>query len=238
MKPATILGCGIVDEVGIAGTRGITATWSGLDMVAPGTARTMRAVFDKEDPTFRRIDLLARALVLACEAADLENVLTAEQRQDAAICVETDLGALATDVSFASSLGDECVHAGIFPYSLTSTSLGEVALRYKLRGPTISMSVRDDAVPSERDPALAGESVRESLRMLACGDCQHVVTGVVDTMLEPAAGKPAILRAVVAMIAAPSSHDATGSGLGAGLGTLEWPNGKTDPFAQFVSMCR
>ncbi|MFT4512518.1 MAG: 3-oxoacyl-(acyl-carrier-protein) synthase [Planctomycetota bacterium] len=230
MKSATILGCGIVDEVGIDGTRGITATWSDLDMVAPGTAKTMRTVFDKEDATFRRIDLLARALVLACEAADLENVLTAEQRQDTAICVETDLGALATDVSFASSLGDECVHAGIFPYSLTSTSLGEMALRYKLRGPTISMSVRDDATGNERDPALAGEAVREALRMLACGDAQHVVVGVVDTMLVAAAGRPAILRAVVAVIAAPEH--------GSGIGTLEWPDGEVDPFAQFVSMCR
>lgn len=238
MKSATILGCGIVDEVGIAGTRGIagkrgiTATWSELDMIAPGTAKTVRTVFAKEDATFRRIDLLARALVLACEAADVENLLTAEQRQHTAICVETDLGALATDVSFASSLGDECVHAGIFPYSLTSTSLGEVALRYKLRGPTISLSVRDDAAANERDPALAGESVRETLRMLACGDVQHVVCGVVDTMLKPAAGKPAIMRAVVAVIAASQGKS------GAGIGTLEWPDGKSDPFAQFVAMCR
>ncbi len=230
MKSATILGCGIVDETGIAGTRGITATWSNLDMVAPGTAKTMRTVFDKEDATFRRIDLLARALILACEAADLENVLTVEQRQDTAICVETDLGALATDVNFAASLGDECVHAGIFPYSLTSTSLGELALRYKLRGPTISMSVRDDATGSERDPALAGESLRETLRMLACGDVKHVVAGVVDAMLEPAAGKPAIMRAVVTIVAAPEHSS--------GIGTLEWPDGISDPFAQFISMCR
>ena len=230
MKSATILGCGIVDETGIAGTRGITANWSDLQMIAPGKAKTMRTVFGKKDPTFRRIDLLARALVLACEAADLENALSVEQRQETAVCIETDLGTLATDLDFAASLSDECVHASIFPYALTSTSLGELALRYELRGPTMSMSVRDDSIGIEQDPTLAGESLRESLRMLDCGDVEYAVAGVVNTMLEPAAGKPAIMRAVVTILAA---HEH-----GSGIGTLEWPDGSFDPFAQLISMCR
>lgn len=234
MNGATILGCGIADELGIAGSRGISTTWQDLGMEAPGTAKTMRTVFDKEDATFRRIDLLARALVLACEASDLENVLTPEQRQDTAICIETDLGALATDLSFASSLGDECVHAGIFPYSLTSTCLGEVALRYKLRGPTISMSVRDDGPTSA--PGRAGESLRESLRMLACGDVEHVVTGCVDAIVEPTSTRPARVRAVVAVLArGGSGRPAPGT---KSLGTLEWPDPQIDPFQQFVAMCR
>jgi 3-oxoacyl-(acyl-carrier-protein) synthase len=221
---ASILACGIVDEVGIAGTRGVTATWQDLEMQVPGTGKTMKVLFDKADPTFRRIDMLARSLVLACEAADLEALLTPAQRQEASICVESDLGALATDLNFASSLNDECVHAGIFPYSLTSTSLGEVALRYKLRGPTISMSVRDGD---------AGESLREALRMLNCGDCSHVVTGVVDTLREPAVGRPAIMRAIVAVLSADNP--------GSGLGTLSWPERSAtniDPFLQFAAMCR
>lgn len=219
-KIATILGCGVVDELGITGTRGITALWSDLDMQAPGTGKTMRAVFDKTDATFRRIDLPARALVLACEAANLEAILTPEQRNETAICVETDLGSLSTDVHFAESLGDECVHAGIFPYSLTSTCLGEVALRYKLRGATVSMSVRGHG---------AGESLREALRMLHGGDCEHVVAGVVDALNEPAAGRPKAMRAVVAVLA----RD------GAGVGELPWPEeSNLQPFAQLSAMCR
>lgn len=235
MKPAHILGCGAVDEVGITGTRGIVATWQELDMVAPGTARTVREVFDKADPTFRRIDHLARALVLACEAADLENLLSPEQRQETAICIETDLGALATDLSFASSLGDECVHAGIFPYSLTSTSLGEVALRYKLRGTTISMSVRKEGTGANSEVEQhgqneAGESLREALRMLACGDCKHVLTGVVDTLIEATSDRPATMNAIVAIVTSEKDPRA--------LGTLAWPDGAGDPFQQFVTMCR
>lgn len=220
---ASILACGVVDEVGVAGTRGIQATWQDLEMAAPGTGKTMKVLFDKPDPTFRRIDLLARCLVLACEAADVENVLSPEIRQETAICVETDLGALATDLSFASSLSDECVHAGIFPYSLTSTSLGEVALRYKLRGPTVSMSVRDGD---------AGEALRESLRLLNSGDCKHVVTGVVNTLADPLVGRDATMRGLVAVLSADSP--------GSRLGTLTWParSQAEDPFAQFAAMCR
>lgn len=221
---ASILACGIVDEVGIFGTRGTCATWESLEMSAPGTGKTMKLLFDKADPTFRRIDMLARSLVLACEAADLEGVLTTEQRMDASICIETNLGAIATDVDFASSLDDECVHAGIFPYSLTSTSLGEVALRYKLRGATVSMSVQADD---------AGESLREALRMLNCGDCEHVITGVVENLLQPAAGREPIMRAIVAVLSAAPSNN--------GLGTMTWPDRHdhtNDPFRQFAAMCR
>lgn len=220
---ASILACGLVDEVGIAGTRGIQATWQELEMQAPGTGKTMKVMFDKADATFRRIDLLARCLVLACEAADLENVLSADLRQETAICVETDLGALATDLSFASSLDDECVHAGIFPYSLTSTCLGEVALRYKLRGPTVSMSVRDGD---------AGEALREALRLLHSGDLKHVVTGTVNTLSEASAGRPAVMRGLVTVL---SSDDVDTK-----LGTLNWPErgAAEDPFAQVRAMCR
>jgi len=220
---ASILACGLVNEVGIFGTRGTHATWEALEMSPPGTGKTVKALFGKADPTFRRIDMLARGLVLACEAADLESVLTSEQRMETCVCVETRTGALATDINFAASLEDECVHAGIFPYSLTSTSLGEVALRYKLHGATISMSVQEDD---------AGESLRESLRMLNCGECQYAVAGVADTLSEPTAGEAPVMRTVVAVL---SAYDPNSQ-----LGTLTWPDRldtERDPFQQFAAMC-
>ncbi|MFN3239892.1 MAG: beta-ketoacyl synthase N-terminal-like domain-containing protein [Planctomycetota bacterium] len=221
---ATVLACGVVDEHGISGTRGVTATWQELETAPPGTGRTLKAVFGKSDATFRRIDLPARALVLACEAAGLDQVLTEPQRNEAAICVETDVGSLTTDVDFQLSLEDEVVHAGIFPYSLTSTSLGEVALRYKLRGPTISMSVLESA---------PGESLREALRMLAAEDVPFVVAGVADALREPAAGRDACVRAVVAVLALPQNAN------GNGIATLDWPaEDDPTPFAQLHRLCR
>ena len=38
------------------------------------------------------------------------------------------------------------------------------------------------------------------------------------------------MRAVVTIVAAPEHSS--------GIGTLEWPDGISDPFAQFISMCR
>ncbi|MCK5942952.1 MAG: hypothetical protein KAI24_13325 [Planctomycetes bacterium] len=219
---AAVLGCGVVDLHGISGTRGVSVTWRELDTTPPGTGKTLKAVFGRSDATFRRIDLPARALVLACEACDLERVLTEQQRNDAAICVETDTGSLTTDVDFERSLQDEVVHAGIFPYSLTSTSLGEVALRYKLRGPTVSMSVL---------ASTPGESLREAMRMLAAGDAPFVVAGTLDAVREPAGGHAATLRAVVAVLGPPQT--------GSGLGSIGWPDeADPDPFAPFVRMCR
>ncbi|MCB9877041.1 MAG: hypothetical protein H6835_05500 [Planctomycetes bacterium] len=227
MNPsATLLACGLVDASGIAGSRGTDVTWASLGTPAPGGPSTMKHVFDKQDATFRRIDLPARALVLACEAADLGAVLDEEQRNRTAIVVETDIGSLATDLAFARSLGEELVHAGIFPYSLTSTCLGEIALRYKLRGASVSVSVT-----AER----RGAALREALRMLAGGECEHVLTGTVEALLEPAHGHEAQVRAVVALLGRSEAADAARS---AGLGEVAWPDERDDPFVALARRCR
>ena len=220
---AAILACGAVDEVGIWGTAGRAATWQELEMPPPGTGRTLKVLFDKVDATFRRIDMPARVLVLACEAAGIERVLTPEQRNSTAICIETDIGSLATDLAFQESLADEVVHAGIFPYSLTSTSLGEVALRYKLRGPTVSVSV---------DEGRTGESLREALRMLAAGDVPFVVAGVANTLHEGAGMREAMMRGVVVILGPGDAKN--------GIGELSWADTDVDgdPFARLVKMCR
>lgn len=217
---ATILACGMLDRAGICGSSGTSTTWEELEADPPGTGRTVRKISGKTDATFRRIDYPSRALVLACEAAGLDSVLSVAQRNQTAVCVETALGSLTTDIDFQRSLDEDVVQASIFPYSLTSTSLGEVALRYKLMGPTVSVSVLDD------EP---GEGLREALRMLAAGDVPYVVAGRADAAREPAAGHDAEMRAVVAVLAA-SGH---------GIGTLSWPNRQDrDPFAPIVRLCR
>lgn len=216
---ATILACGVLDRRGIYGTRGTAVSWRELEADPPGTGRTVQRLSGKTDPTFRRIDYPARALVLACEAAGLDQVLTESQRNETAICIETEVGSLTTDLDFQRSLSGEVVHAGIFPYSLTSTSLGEVALRYKLRGATVSVSV------NEQDP---GEALREALRMLAAGETPYVVTGCADAAREPAAGFDAAMRAVVAVLAR----------TGEGIAEVRWPESSAEnPFAALARRC-
>jgi len=219
-RAATVLACGMMDRSGIFGSRGTSVTWPELEADPPGTGKTVFKVAGKTDATFRRIDFPARALVLACEAAGICHVLTEAQRAETAICVETELGSLTTDVDFQRSLSEDVVQAGIFPYSLTSTSLGELALRYQLRGPTVSVSVLDTG---------PGEALREAIRILEAGDAPFVVAGCADAAREAAAGFDAEMRALVAVLA-PG---------GGGLGELPWPDeGDLDPFAPLLQMCR
>jgi len=182
----------------------------------------VRELFGKSDATFRRLDAPGRALVLACEAAGVDRVLTEQQRQEAAILVETDVGALAADLQFTASLDDEALAVSVFPFVLTTTCLGEVALRYGVRGPTNSLSIRGDAEGHR------GESVREALRLFETGEAEHAIVGVVETLLEPACGRAAVLRACVAVL----GRDPRGS-----LGPVRWPLGDVDPFAAFVGAC-
>lgn len=219
-RTATVLACGAMDRSGIYGSRGTAVTWPELGADPPGTGKTVFKVSGKTDATFRRIDFPARALVLACEAAGVNHVLTEAQRAETAICVETELGSLTTDVDFQRSLKEDVVQAGIFPYSLTSTSLGELALRYQLRGPTVSISVLEQC---------PGEALREAIRILEAGDAPFVVAGCADAAREAAAGFDAEMRAVVAVLAAG----------GEGLGELRWPEeGDPDPFAPLLRLCR
>ena len=76
-------------------------SWRELEADPPGTGRTVQRLSGKTDPTFRRIDF-RRALVLACEAAGLDQVLTESQRNETAICIETEVGSLTTDSTFSA----------------------------------------------------------------------------------------------------------------------------------------
>jgi hypothetical protein len=217
---AHVLAVGVVDRDGIYGTSGVAVTWEQLETDPPGTAKTLKAIFDRTDPTFRRIDLPAKTLVLAAEAAGVGKQLTDEQRAATTICVETEVGSITTDVDFQESLKQEVVQAGIFPYSLTSTCLGELALRYGLRGATVSVSVMPDA---------PGEGLRESLRILAADEAPFVVTGYVDALRDPADGREPGACALLALLGREE----------AGIGRLQWPaRDDRDPFSALRRLCR
>ena len=234
MKPTgNVLAVGIADSLGIAGTPGLARSWAEIGTPPPGTGRTVRELFGRADPTFRRIDLMAKAMVLACEAAGLRDVLTESQREQTAIVVETSTGAIETDLRFAATLGDECVAAAAFPFSLTSTCLGEVALRYGLRGPTYSLSVHADH---------RGDAMREALRMLAADEVRHAIVGTVECTGQATRATPVANRAsadaiamhcvvaVVAVAAAPVTANV--------VTRLEWPERGSDPFESLAQLCR
>lgn len=196
----------LVDRDHIAGTGGVRARWDELRVPPPGDGRTFRALFGRSDETFRRLDVASRALVLACEALGLDRVLPEGDRDRTALVVATSLGCLDADRQFARSLGAEMLDAPIFPYTLPSTCVGEIALRHGLRGPGICLSV---------PPAEHGLAFAEAVGLLAGGEADAVVAATIDV----ARTDPSTCEVAVALLTLPR-HDAPG-----------WTAWQADPLA-------
>jgi len=214
-----IAAIGAIDAEGIAGTAGVRFAWT-ADTSVPGTGRTFRAVFGRSDETFRRLDATSRALVLAAEAAGITQLLPAARREQTALIVETSLGCLDADLQFAQSLGAEMPDAPMFPYTLPSTCLGEVALRHGLRGPTVCLSI---------GPGDQGSAFAEAARLLAAGEVDAAVCGSVEVLTRSVPGAEAACTAVIALLVAPSL------GLPA---VAPWPAAGGDPFAALRALLR
>jgi len=207
---------GTVDAIGVAGTAGVAAAWGTLGVAPPGNGRTFRALFARTDSTFRRLDPVSRVLVLAAEVAGLDRVLPLAARDDTALVVETTLGCLDTDLRFARGLARGLVLGSIFPYTLPSAGLGELALRHRLRGPSLCLSISREE---------AGEALREGARLLAAGEARYVLAGCVDVLAESRPTAAATCRAVVALLA----RDDVGA-----VAVAPWTGAMADPFARLL----
>jgi 3-oxoacyl-(acyl-carrier-protein) synthase len=219
-RQPTIAAIGLVDARGVAGTRGVRADWLELGVEAPGTARTVRALFQTSDPTFRRLDGASRALVLAAEAAGVGQVLPEAARDATALVVETERGSLEADRRFAQGLTRDTLEGAVFPYTLASASLGEVALRHRLRGPALCLSV---------GPEEAGQALDEALRLLEDGDARFALAGRVDVLAEPCSRAGRAMDAVVVLLAQPDEDCPA---------VAPWPARSADPFALLAQAVR
>ena len=92
-------------------------------------------VFTSDPGRFSRMDLMSRLGLMAVELLDagLES-LPPERRDRIGVCVETCAGSLATDLRFLQT-----PRASIFTYTLPSTVIGEICIRYHLRGPVLCL---------------------------------------------------------------------------------------------------
>lgn len=195
-KPV-VAACGFVDGARIAGSSGIATSWTRLGVSAPGNGRTLRAVFGRADETFRRLDRISRALVLAGEAAGITAAIAAAKVSpaDVGLVFETSLGSLDADLSFAQSMAAGMCNGAVFAYTLPSTSLGELALRHGLRGPTICLAT---------EPAQRGVALREAAMLLATGEAPMVVAGIVDVLATAVPSVAAQCRVCVVVLASPA----------------------------------
>lgn len=194
MNAPTVLALGIVDAVHIVGSSGLHHTFANLGLRAPGDGRTFKAVTGRSDETFRRIDPVSRALVLAAEAAGLAQVLPREHAAATGLVFETEVGCLESDLRFAHSITAGMCDGPVFPYTLPSTCLGELALRHGLRGPTVCVSTTR---------AQRGIALHEAKLLLATGECAFVVAGCVDVLLRERPSVEPVCQALVAVLAAP-----------------------------------
>jgi len=130
----------VLDAESLVGSAFARRTWSELG-VDPCTQKVRwRSLFDARFPGFRRLDTLSKLLCVTAEAAGLTEAIRAPRAT--ALVFATATGCLTSDHEFQRSLAvPSGLEAGLFPYTLPSTPLCELAIRYGLQGPTICLSV-------------------------------------------------------------------------------------------------
>jgi len=162
----TVVAVGVVDADGVRGTAGVNARWDQLDpspesraVEAPGDGRTWRALFGRAHRTFRRLDPLSQALLVAAEAAGVREIGTKDERDRTAVVLGSAIGALDADVRFVASLApDREIEAARFAYTLPSTAIGELSMSAGLRGPSIFLSTEEGSpAPLQEAAALIAE---------------------------------------------------------------------------------
>jgi 3-oxoacyl-(acyl-carrier-protein) synthase len=94
-----------------------------------------------ESPRFARMDLMSRLGLMAAESLDAGiDRMPADSRDRVGVLVETRAGCLATDLRFLRT-----PRPSVFAYTLPSSVLGEICIRYRLRGPVLCLVAADES---------------------------------------------------------------------------------------------
>ncbi len=133
-----------------------------------------RELFDEPDPRFGRLDPFCRtglaAAVMALRDAGSPPVVTGR----IGAVVSTAFGTSATDHDYlATTIPDGGAQASpnLFAYTLPNVLLGEVAIRFRLTGPTYVVS---GSRPGHLD------TLRETLSILEAGEADGMLAGCCD----------------------------------------------------------
>jgi len=147
---------------------------------------------------FGRMDTCSQLALLAVEKLGLD--FESLPRDRIAICLATEAGSLATDVEYWK--GREATGGPsptLFAYTLPSSALGEIAIRYQITGPNLCFFGQEDLVLHEGSELIrAGEA--EAVIGVAC----KVITPDLAEIL----GSPVIAQAK-AMFLQPEGARAT-----------------------------
>ena len=90
---------------------------------------------DSDPSRFLRMDLMCRLGFMAAELLGVNFDAMPDARRDRlGVCVESFTGSLDTDIRFAQT-----PRPSIFAYTLPSTVVGEICIRFRLKGPVLSL---------------------------------------------------------------------------------------------------
>lgn len=167
-----ITGYGYVDENGYG--RGEEASsWAENDAQNPFDAIWSK-MFDVPYDRFGRLDAPGKC---ACIAAELSGLTVASNNgslEDTAIVMGTCIGCLDTDIAFLNSLtADSCGSPRLFSYTLTSTILGEIAIRYGIKGQNICFCCEQNSLTL---------ALREGIALILSGEALRCLCLSVDVL--------------------------------------------------------
>ena len=177
-----ITGIGRIDSTGL---------WRGKDIKIPAMLNAMPEApihgplpdipLDGSYPSSRRMDKYSRlgmtAISLALQDAGLD---AWTEKRDIGIIASTEYGCLNTDFDYFNTvLPDDGTSAspGLFSYTLPSSFMGDVAIRFGLTGSTFVIHEK---------PAWALTCLKLAITAIACGDTDKMVCGVSNPDSPPA----------------------------------------------------
>lgn len=187
-RAARIASAAVVDARGVAGSTGAAFTWSDLGIDPLARACGWPRAFSPDCEKFRRMDVISRSVLLAAEAAGLNagGVLVPAVRANTALVSAGAFGCLDSDVRFARGLmPDAEIEPAVFSYTLSSTSLGELAIRHGLNGPCYAFSTA---------PGTEGEALLEARALVENQEAAAAVVCLGDAVTEAAARGAGIQR--------------------------------------------
>ena len=121
-------------------------------------------ISSRPNERFGRFDLLTKYALAAVELLNLP--LDEPKDSSKALILETQSGSLAVDEHYYSSKQQNPPSPALFTYTLPSVALGEIAIRYRLTGPNLTILSQN----------IAGTlGLLESARMLWRKECSEVI---------------------------------------------------------------
>ncbi len=167
-----------------------------IEIIATGTATEADLATARLGSRFGRLDLLSQLAVLAVESLGIDFSTMPPDR--VGICIAVRAGSLSTDVEYWK--GRDAVGGPspmLFAYTLPSSAIGEIAIRYRITGPNLCF------VGNE---ALALTEARELIRHREVDACICVFCDAVTPLAaEMVLSRPSSLaRASLLKYAAPA----------------------------------